>query len=347
MEWLETLVLGVVQGITEFLPVSSDGHLNVFTHLFARFTGNMRSQKENIFFDVMLHIGTLVAILAHYRREIFAGIRGFFGDPKVPDAYRRNPVIHVGLLAIAATLWLIPVKLFLMKTIEDAFGSMLATGVGFLITASVLLITVSRLSGGDKGPRETTLVDALLVGLAQAFAPLPGVSRSGLTIAAALALGFRRAWAVQFSLMLAVPAIVGAAVFEIKHVDRATLTTDRIAQTLIAMILAGLVGYAAIVWLARVVRAGRLWYFSVYLVVLGVAVIAAYLLAGDAPSGKEATSSLDRQSWAEPLRSRDRGVFSGDPKSLCRLQRTDERETFSPALATDVGCVSCDGVDLG
>src|SRR5262249_2411823 len=115
--------------------------------------------------------------------------------------------------------------------------------------------------------------DALLVGIAQAFAPLPGVSRSGLTIAAALALGFRKSWAVGFSLLLAVPAILGAGVFAIKDVDRSTLSPESVSRTLAAAVVAGLVGFLAITWLVRVVRSGKLWYFSVYLVVLAVVLL--------------------------------------------------------------------------
>jgi undecaprenyl-diphosphatase len=113
-----------------------------------------------------------------------------------------------------------------------------------------------------------------LIGLAQMFAPLPGVSRSGLTIAAALALGLSRTWAVGFSLMIAVPAILGAAVWEMRHIDPTSLSTERVAPAIAATILAGIVGYFAIIWLTKVVRSGRIWYFSVYLILLGIGVLA-------------------------------------------------------------------------
>jgi undecaprenyl-diphosphatase len=118
-----------------------------------------------------------------------------------------------------------------------------------------------------------TWVDALLIGLAQMFAPLPGVSRSGLTIAAALALGLSRTWAVGFSLLIAIPAILGAAVWEVRKVDSTTLSADRVAQAVAATVLAGVVGYFAIQWLFKVVKAGHIWYFSVYLVLLATAVL--------------------------------------------------------------------------
>jgi undecaprenyl-diphosphatase len=177
-----------------------------------------------------------------------------------------------------ATLPLIPYAL-MKHALERAFQSATVAGIGFLVTAAVLLVT-TRLSGGEKGPREMSVLDALLIGIAQMFAPLPGVSRSGLTIATGLALGLSRSWAVGFSLLIAIPAILGAAVFEIKDFDPHTLSPARVAQTVAATVVAGMVGYAAIIWLVKIVRAGRLWWFSAYLAVLGVVVIALSLLGG-------------------------------------------------------------------
>jgi undecaprenyl-diphosphatase len=272
MDWIESLALGVVQGLTEFLPISSDGHLNVTQRLFNAFTGKKGDIEEEIFFIVMLHVGTLLAIVLNYRNQVIAGAKGLLGSESVSAPFTRSAVIRTGVLAVIATLPLIPDKLFFMKLIEDAFKSLTATGVGFLITAAILLLTI-RLRGGEKGPAETTWLDALLVGIAQMFAPLPGVSRSGLTISAALALGFSRTWAVNFSLMMAVPAILGATVFELRKLDPSSLTGERVAQIVASSAVAGVIGYLAIVWLVRLVRSGRLWYFSVYLVLIGTALI--------------------------------------------------------------------------
>lgn len=287
MEWLESLILGAVQGITEFLPVSSDGHLAITQQAFAWLSGRSRSGREDLFFDIMLHVGTLAAILFHYRSVILEGARGFLlGEDDVRPGFDQASVIRVGLLAAVATSPLVPFALFFKKRLEAMFQSSQAAGVGFLITAAVLLLVTWRLRGpeGGKGPAQTTWLDALLVGIAQMFAPLPGVSRSGLTIASALLLGFSRAWSVGFSLLIAVPAICGAAVFELKDAikDPAALglTPDRIAQTLAATVVAGLIGYMAILWLIRVVRAGQLWYFSVYLLALGTVVLALSSMSG-------------------------------------------------------------------
>jgi undecaprenyl-diphosphatase len=316
MEWFESLVLGVVQGVTEFLPISSDGHLSVAQMLFARLTGRSHSEADDFFFDVMLHLGTLCAILLHYRHQIRAGARGLLGHVDVPDLYKRKNVVRVGLLAILATLPLVPDKLFFMDMIKKAGHSPLVTGIGFLITAGVLAVT-AWLKGGEKGPEETRWIDALLIGLAQAFAPLPGVSRSGLTIASALALGFRRSWAVGFSLLLAVPAILGASVSELKDLKANAMTTDRIAQTVAAAALAGMVGYWAIVWLVRIVRSGRFWYFSVYLVVLGLVLILAFPRSRDrSDAGREA--ALDGPIRGSLAGERDRRRTGRQKRALAR-----------------------------
>ena len=345
MDWLESLLLGVVQGFTEFLPVSSDGHLAITQQAFARLRGSGRSGAENLFFDVMLHLGTLAAILVHYRAVAKTSVRGLSGSTEVPPSYRRNALIRVGLLAVVATLPLVPDALFLKKWIDQAFQSTAAAGIGFLITAAVLLLTV-RLRGGEKGPEQTSWADALLIGIAQMMAPLPGVSRSGLTIAAALGLGLSRAWAVGFSLLIAIPAILGAAVFEIKDVDPAFLTPDRVAQTAVATVVAGLIGYGAIIWLVKIVRSGRLWYFSVYLLVLGAVVLAVSANSGDRRH-VGSSEALDR-----PARGRlagpgtGRGPY-GPYKHLGRPLAARSRSGDRPPGSNAPGGLQHEGLVLG
>jgi len=279
MEWLESLVLGLVQGITEFLPVSSDGHLLVTQSLFARLSGQGRSGKENLFFDVILHLGTTCAILFYNRKAIVQGWRGLTGKEDVAPGFHRREVVRVGLLAAVATSPLVPFALYFKKPLERTFEGTTVAGYGFLVTAAVLLVTawLGRRDGA-KGPSTMTWLDALLIGVAQMFAPLPGVSRSGVTIATALALGLSRSWAVGFSLLIAVPAILGAAVYEMKDVTPAMLTGDRVAQATAGTVVAGVVGYFAIMWLTRVVRSGRIWWFSLYLIVLAIVVLSTSVL---------------------------------------------------------------------
>jgi undecaprenyl-diphosphatase len=277
MDWVESLVLGIVQGITEFLPVSSDGHLVITQGAFAWLGGRERSGAENLFYDVMLHLGTLLAVVVYFRAVVKTGAQGLAGAEDVPPAYRRGAIVRTAILAGIATTPLVPLKLFFLDWIEKSFESLAAAGIGFLITAGVLLLTLRLQDRGEggKGPAETTWLDALLIGIAQMFAPLPGVSRSGLTVAAALGLGLSRAWAVGFSLLIMIPAVLGAVVFQLKKLDPSTLSAARVGQTVAAMALAGVLGYGAIIWLVKIVRSGRMWYFSVYLVVLGLAVLAA------------------------------------------------------------------------
>ena len=255
-------------------------------------------------------------------------------------------MIRTGLLAVIATLPLIPDKLFFMKLIEEAFKSLTATGIGFLITAAILLLTI-RLKGGEKGPAETSWLDALLVGIAQMFAPLPGVSRSGLTISAALALGFSRTWAVNFSLMMAVPAILGATVFELRKLDPHTLTGDRVAQIVASAALAGVIGYLAIVWLLRLVRSGRLWYFSVYLVVLGLGLIAVDQLKGGRRDARP-TQALDRPVRGVAPGPGDRAGLAASRRASGWSRRRLAREQVTRLLAAAVeGGRTAPGLVLG
>ncbi len=301
IEWIEALVLGVVQGVTEFLPVSSDGHLLVTQQLFEWLTGSDRSGGENIFFDVMLHLGTTAAILYHYRGPVRLGIRSLIADdPDVGPDFRRPMVLRVLFLAFVATLPLVPFALIFKPWVDGLFQSRTAAPVGFLISAAVLALVSLKMRGpgdGGRGPSETTWVDALLIGSAQMLAPLPGVSRSGTTIVAALFLGLSRVWAVRFSLLIAVPAVAGAVANELKDAiqdpSKLNLTPERVAQTLAAMVLAGLVGYAAILWLIRVVRSGKLWYFSVYLVLLAVVVLGIVSASGGGSDFDASPNALD------------------------------------------------------
>jgi undecaprenyl-diphosphatase len=344
-EWLEALTLGVIQGLTEFLPISSDGHLTIAQAAFARLTGRARSGAENLFFDVMLHLGTLTAILVFYRNEIRTAVRGLLGASDVPPEYRRNAVVRIGLLAIVATLPLIPLKLFVKDWIDRAFQSPTAAGIGFLITAAVLLVTV-KLPGGSKGPAETTWLDALLIGIAQMFAPLPGVSRSGVTVVTALALGLSRSWAVGFSLLIAIPAILGAAASELLDVDPATLNAERIAQTAAATVVAGLVGYGAIVWLIRIVRAGRLWFFSAYLIILGIIVLAT-AARFEVPSHAQRAETLDGSPRSDPPGARPQRRTMRSVEPLDRPVRDGTRADYAGLGIAPAGDRGRSGLVLG
>lgn len=296
MSWFETLVLAVVQGLTEFLPVSSDGHLSVARFLVKQWEGPTPSVVGSLFYIVILHVGTLVAIVAYYRREAMRGAMGLLGSLEVEPWYQRPSVTRAGVLAFVAMLPALPVGLFLKDRIEALFESPMAAALGFLVTAAELAV-VSRLGEGRKGLAETTWWQALLIGAGQTVAVLPGVSRSGTTIAIALALGFRRSWAVGFSLLIAVPAIAGATLLELKDLKPSSLDLDFVVKVLVGTVVAGLIGYGAIVWLVRVVKGGRLWYFSVYLCLLSATLLTGLLRAEPEP---EAAGGSDGQAVESP-----------------------------------------------
>lgn len=299
MNWLEALVLGAIQGVTEFLPISSSGHLALVEHLFARLHGATMSGPDSLFFNVMLHLGTLVAILAYYRAVVRDGAAGLLGSKSVAPEYERSRLVRVCALAVIATIPAAFIGKFFKHEIEAATANPMVTGLGFLVTAAVLGFT-ARLGSGTKDPELTTWRDALLIGCAQAFAILPGVSRSGSTIATALMLGLSRTWAVGFSLLMAIPAILGAAVLELKEVDPRTLTALDPAMILSATIVSGLVGYSAIIGLVRIVRRGKLWYFSVYLAILAVVVLASLRVSDPGRAHGESTYASDRAAVPAP-----------------------------------------------
>jgi undecaprenyl-diphosphatase len=314
MSWFEALVLAVVQGLSEFLPISSDGHLSVVRSLVRAWEGGTGPKLGGLFYIVLLHVGTLASIALYYRRQAREGARGLLGE-EVREGFRRSEVVKAGILAGLATLPAVPVGLFLKEQVEALFDSPTAASIGFLITAAELAL-VAGLPEGKKTLRETTWWHALLIGCAQAFAILPGVSRSGSTIALALALGFKRSWAVGFSLLIAVPAILGATVLEVKDLDPELLAGGLLAKVAVGVVVAAVVGYGAIAWLARVVARGRLWYFSVYLCLLAAAVYAGLVKSEPEPAGGgdgQAVESREGPGGAPGLAGSAGGGLGGAP----------------------------------
>ncbi len=289
LDWLESLVLGVIQGLTEFLPISSDGHLALGQALFESIRGEKRGGSDKLLLDIILHLGTLLAVLIYYR-DWFRPLFKSDSSPKpnhestgpIPSEFvpqTRREFVHIFGLAIIATLPTAVIGLGLKKIFEAAHDSLTAAAIGFWVTA-IILWGSQRLSGGTKTRLTMTWKDAFLIGLAQAFAPLPGVSRSGLTVAAALACGLNRSWAAIFSLWMSIPAISGALLMEVKDlIETPSSDTRLIKMGLLGSVVAGLVGYGAIVWLVRIVKSRRLNLFSWYLVALG-AIVFMWSLAG-------------------------------------------------------------------
>lgn len=261
---LFAVLLGVVQGLTEFLPVSSSGHLVMFQQLLGE---EQLGIDDHVAFDLVLHMGTLLPVLIMYRNDI----RGVFVDLRGEGP----PLEREGLrLAAWVILGTIPTGLIgvLFKDIfEQLFTTTLSVGVAFAVTA-VLLWRTRSLPKGGRALSSMTWKDALIIGLAQGFAITPGISRSGTTIAVALMLGLRRDLAARYSFLLSVPAICGAFVLKAKDFDFAS--AHAIEPLVVGFVAAAVSGWGALVLLLRLVRTGDFSRFSYYLAPLSVVAIA-------------------------------------------------------------------------
>ena len=264
----EACLLGVVQGLTEFLPVSSSGHLALVQHFLTPMPAG-----EKVAVDVALHIGTLAAVLFYFRRELLDMAGALIGREAEP--YARSWVWLLALATLPAALVGLPLK----DRIEAAFDSLPLMGGCFLVTG-VLLFLASAVRGAYGTEEELRPRDALVVGCFQAVALLPGVSRSGSTISAGL---FRRARAdvaAKFSFLLGIPAVAGAVASEARALSQ--LAPGTWGPLAIGVLVSAATGLAAIAVLLRLVRGGKLRYFAYYCWLLGSAVLVGSALSGGA-----------------------------------------------------------------
>lgn len=262
MTYISAIFLGLIQGLAEFLPISSSGHLAFFQEVVAV----LDAGEESMFFDVLLHLGTLVAVFVAYWAEIKALILEFFamvGVRKLPQGQKPNRLsrrmilfIILGTLPLFAVL---PVKDF----VEGLYSNPMFIGCAFLGTGLILFLS-DRLSRGNKDVKNASILDVLLVGCGQALATVPGISRSGTTISVGLARGFSREFAVKFSFLLSIPAVLGANILSLIDAIQ-----EGIDWTLMPMYLAGVAtamisGYLAIRLLKYISRKGSFGGFAYY-----------------------------------------------------------------------------------
>jgi undecaprenyl-diphosphatase len=251
-ELAEAAVLGLVQGLTEFLPVSSSGHLALFQNLFG-----WESAEENLTFNVAVHLGSLAAVLLFVRNEIVA-------------MFTKQP--RLLLVAGVATIPVVIAGLTLKDAVGELSKSMFAVG-GFLLCTSGFLALATRLKDGTRKATELSWVRALLVGLAQAVAIFPGISRSGSTLVGGLAVGLEREQAVRFSFLLAVPAIAGAGLFTFLDAGEVSDWTPLGLGAAVAFVSSI---FAMRLLVAAVIRR-KLGWFAIYCAVVGtVAVVAGF-----------------------------------------------------------------------
>ena len=256
-EYWEATILGIVQGIAEFLPISSSGHLVIVGSLLGR-----PADSGSLELNIALHLGTLFSILVVYRRDVVQMCRQF------------RTIFNVGL----ATLPIVVVGLTLKDSIESAFETPLIAGCCLFITAALLLLG-QRLERGDRSVETMTWRNALAVGLFQMVAVLPGISRSGSTIAGGMMSGLRRDSAATFSFLIAIPAIGGASVLLIKDLLEAGPGGESVGVMGLGAVVSFLVGWASLRVLIHVVSRRKLHWFAYYCLAVGSLTVVWQLLA--------------------------------------------------------------------
>ena len=268
MTYLTAFLLGLVQGVAEFLPISSSGHLAIAQNLL----GMQEAGSVPEFFDVLLHLGTLIAVFAAYWKDICEMVVELFrgiGDlahrstpSPVPPARRLILLIVVGTLPLFAVL---PIR----KAVQGLSDNMVFVGAALIVTG-ILLFLCDRVRKGRKTERSATWVDALLVGVGQAVATLPGVSRSGMTITAGCFVGYERRFAVRFSFLLSIPAVLGANILSVGDAVQAGINGAEVPMYLVGVAVAAVTGYLCIRLLKYIADKGRFGAFAYYCWAAGV-----------------------------------------------------------------------------
>ena len=268
---ISAMILGLVQGLTEFLPVSSSGHLVVGSALLG--VGGPGS----LMFDTLLHVGTLLPVLWYYRADLVQMVLALGKLGQGPShLWREDRGFRLAACVVIGTIPTGIIGITLEDLFERLFSSLGTVGVTFMITGAIL--TLTRLRPGapheqepDDSHHTLTAGRALLVGIAQGMAITPGISRSGTTIAAGLLLGVHRAMAARLSFLLSIPAILGAVLLQVRKVQPGG--ADPLLAYAAGTAVAALSGYLALRWLVSLVRRGGLHWFAAYVVPLGVAVL--------------------------------------------------------------------------
>ena len=249
---IEHIILGIIQGLTEFLPISSTGHLVLFRQLFGL-------QEAGLLFDTMLHFGTLIAVVIVFWPEILQLLRNPFGKLARLLVVGTIPTAVIGL------------------TFEDFFEEISKTGmtIGYEFLATGLIIwAVESMRKGKRSFEQINYTDALIIGTLQGAAILPAISRSGLTIAGALMRGIERGEAARFSFLLSLPAILGGVVLQTKKLVEGPVESIALIPMLIGTMFAAIAGYFAIRWMLKIISTGSMKGFAVYVWLLGAVILA-------------------------------------------------------------------------
>lgn len=254
MDLIKSIILGLIQGLSEFLPISSSGHLVIFEHI-------LNFHDNGIAFEVFVHFGTLLSIFVAFRKELAKMIRAPFAvwlnkseDPEL------NEYLRWDLFVIVATIPAGVIGLTFKDQIETAFTNVLL--VYFMLAITALIMTLTPKLKNRNTP--FTVINTFIIGVAQAFAILPGISRSGSTIFTGLAQGIDREKVAHFSFIMSIPAIFGAVLLEVKDVIEVGIDNTVLINYIVGTLVAFVSGYLAILWLLDVVKKGKLQWFGYY-----------------------------------------------------------------------------------
>ena len=276
METFEALILGLLQGLTEYLPVSSSGHLAIGSHILGI------EAEENLMFTVAVHVATVLSTLVVLGGEIIRLVRGTFGpfNAGASGLARLNADQRYMLNILVSMIPIFVVGIFFKDTVERIFGQ------GLLVVGCCLLVTAGLLAysyyGKPRQKESISLLDAFIIGVAQAVAVLPGLSRSGSTIATGLILGNNKAHMAQFSFLMVIPPILGEALLDTikaaKEGFSAAFGDLSVMALVVGFVAAFVSGIAACKWMIGIVRRGKLIYFAYYCVAVGAVTLAYHFI---------------------------------------------------------------------
>ncbi|MCU1593008.1 MAG: undecaprenyl-diphosphate phosphatase [Frankiales bacterium] len=269
----QAILLGVVEGLTEFLPVSSTGHLLIAEHLLGLPMKTQEQKDSLIGFTAVIQTGAILAAVLYFFKDIVSLITGFFGGLG-SRAKRTGHDFRFALAVVVGSLPIALVGLALKDSIKRLDEHLISVAIG-LIAFSAVLVIAERRASQDRPERSLTVLDGLLIGLAQCIALVPGVSRSGATISAGLLRGLDRVSATRLSFLLGIPALLGAGALGLKD---ATGNTTGTTATAVATVVSFVVGYASIAFLLRFVASHRISAFVPYRLLVGTAVVVAVVV---------------------------------------------------------------------
>ncbi|WP_309226862.1 MULTISPECIES: undecaprenyl-diphosphate phosphatase [unclassified Mycolicibacterium] len=266
MSWWQTIVLAILQGLTEFLPVSSSGHLAIASRVF--FSGDAGAS-----FTAVTQLGTEAAVLIYFAKDIWRILTAWFGG--LTDAARRNADYWLGWWVIIGTIPICVMGLLLKDQIRSGARNLWIVATAMVVFSAVIALA-EYVGKQTRNVEQLTWKDSVIVGLAQCLALVPGVSRSGATISAGLFLGMNRELAARFGFLLAIPAVLASGLFSLpdafKPVSEGMSATG--AQLIVAILIAFVVGYAAVSWFLKFLVRHSMYWFVGYRVVVGVTVLA-------------------------------------------------------------------------